>query len=150
MLRKHLRELEFNKGLLISEIGALITAAIIAQLTSLFTTRDTIIAIASSIGDYVGYTLTYAVWFFIDNKQLYWNGRTINKKFFKHMIRFIVAASGADIIYYFIRIYLNYYVLTIGFQPYIASILSQVLLIMVYVALMNIMAYFFGLIRDYQ
>lgn len=139
----------FNKELLISEFGALIGGPLFAQVTSLTPAGNIIIALAASVGDYLGYTLFYSISSFFDNRKLYWSKKKARIKvlYFRDIGKFILGAALVDIIYYGLRGVLTFLLLTLNLAPYLAAFVSQLTTLIIYFLLMNIMGKVVGIVH---
>lgn len=147
--KKYRRWLNYNKELLIGELGAFIGGPLLAQLSSFFFSANIIIAFMASVGDYLSYTFFYALASFSDNKNLYWNKKKkkVKKSFFRHLMKFILGAAFVDVIYYSARTYVNYFILGLGWQAYMAAFVSQAITLVLYFLLMNLMGWITGIIQ---
>ena len=78
--------------------------------------------------------------FYLDNRQRYLteSGSTIKLKL-KHVLKKVITSLGiAVIVYTIIRWILQYYLLTINYDPYLASIASQGISTIIYMIVVNL------------
>ena len=88
--------------------------------------------------------------FYLDNKKKYRtkSGKTDTAKL-KHDLKKLVASLGvAEIIYTVVRWALQYYFLTIDYDPYLASIISQGLSTIIYMIVVNLSVKITRLYKD--
>mgnify|MGYP000388440314 FL=1 len=134
MLQEYLK---LNKNILIAFAASIITSAIIAQLLSGQT--DYLNATYTTIADYVVYFSVFSFLFYLDNRKKYVleSGKTDTVKL-KHDLKKLITSLGiAEIIYTIARGFLQYYFLTINYDPYMASIISQSISTIIYMAVLN-------------
>ena len=120
-LNKHL--LQINRNFIICFIASASLSAVAAQLLANYdnylTTTITII-----IG-YVIYFGLFSSLFYIDNRKRY---KTMESKLIKKELLKLISSFGVgEIIYLGIRWPSLYYFLEIGIEPYLASIISEVI-----------------------
>ena len=120
-LNKHL--LQINRNFIICFIASASLSAVAAQLLANYdnylTTTITII-----IG-YVIYFGLFSSLFYIDNRKRY---KTMESKLIKKEVLKLISSFGVgEIIYLGIRWPSLYYFLEIGIEPYLASIISEII-----------------------
>ncbi len=145
MLQEYLK---LNKNILIAFAASIITSAIIAQLLSGQT--DYLNATYTTIADYVVYFSVFSFLFYLDNRKKYVleSGKTDTVKL-KHDLKKLITSLGiAEIIYTIARGFLQYYFLTINYDPYMASIISQSISTIIYMAVLNFTVKITRLYRD--
>ena len=134
MLQEYLK---LNKNILIAFTASIIISAIIAQLLSGQT--DYLNATYTTIADYVIYFSVFSFLFYLDNRKKYVlkSGKTDTVKL-KHDLKKLITSLGiAEIIYTIVRGLLQYYFLTINYDPYMASIISQSISTIIYMVVLN-------------
>lgn len=134
--------LKLNKNILIGAIVAWILAAVTAYVFS--DQEDYLLTTYTVLAEYVGFFGVFFLLFYLDNKKNY---KLDSGKKDKIAIRTAFVKLGAswvvsEIIYLSIRWLLGYYLLTIGFEPNIATILSQIVAFTVFIIAMNVGAKF--------
>jgi len=145
MLQEYLK---LNKNILIAFTASIIISAIIAQLLSGQT--DYLNATYTTIADYVVYFSVFSFLFYLDNRKKYVleSGKTDTVKL-KHDLKKLITSLGiAEIIYTIARGLLQYYFLTINYDPYMASIISQSISTIIYMAVLNFTVKITRLYRD--
>ena len=88
--------------------------------------------------------------FYFDNRKKYRleSGKTDTVKL-KHDLKKLITSLGiAEIVYTIIRWITQYYFLTIGYDPYFASIISQGISTIVYMAVINLSVKLTRLFKD--
>lgn len=130
--------LKLNKNILIGAIVAWILAAVTAYVFS--DQEDYLLTTYTVLAEYVGFFGVFFLLFYLDNKKNY---KLDSGKKDKIAIRTAFVKLGAswvvsEIIYLSIRWLLGYYLLTIGFEPNIATILSQIVAFTVFIIAMNV------------
>jgi hypothetical protein len=134
MLQEYLK---LNKNILIAFTASIVVSAIIAQLLSEQT--DYLNATYTTIADYVIYFSVFSFLFYLDNRKKYVlkSGKTDTVKL-KHDLKKLITSLGiAEIIYTIVRGLLQYYFLTINYDPYMASIISQSISTIIYMVVLN-------------
>ena len=145
MLQEYLK---LNKNILIAFAASIIISAIIAQLLSGQT--DYLNATYTTIADYVIYFSVFSFLFYLDNRKKYVlkSGKTDTVKL-KHDLKKLITSLGiAEIIYTIARGLLQYYFLTINYDPYMASIISQSISTIIYMVVLNFTVKIIRLYKD--
>jgi hypothetical protein len=145
MLQEYLK---LNKNILIAFTASIIISAIIAQLLSGQT--DYLNATYTTIADYVIYFSVFSFLFYLDNRKKYIleSGKTDTVKL-KHDLKKLITSLGiAEIIYTIARGLLQYYFLTINYDPYMASIISQSISTIIYMVVLNFTVKIIRLYKD--
>ena len=140
--------LKLNKNVLVAFFASIIISAIIAQILSdqddIFNTTYTTIA------DYVIYFSVFSFLFYIDNRKKYLldSGKTDTRKL-KHDLKKLITSLGiAEVVYTVTRWALQYYFLTINYDPYLASIISQGISTIIYMIVLNLTVKITRLYKD--
>jgi hypothetical protein len=134
MLQEYLR---LNKNILVAFASSIIISAIIAQLLS--DQADYINTTYTTIVDYVIYFSVFIGLFYLGNRKKYRleSGETDTVKL-KHDLKKLITSMGiAEVIYTVARWALQYYFLTINYDPYLASIASQGISTIIYLIVLN-------------
>ncbi len=145
MLQEYLK---LNKNVLIAFVASITISAIVAQILSdqdnyLNTTYTTIV-------DYVIYFSVFSSLFYLDNRKKYQldSGKTDTAKL-KHDLKKLITSLGiAEIVYTIVRWALQYYFLTINYDPYLASIASQGISTIIYMIILNLSVKITRLYKD--
>lgn len=140
--------LKLNKNILIAFAASIIISAIIAQILSEQTAYlNTTI---TTIADYVIYFSVFSMLFYFDNRKKYClaSGGNDTAKL-KHDLKKLVTSLGiAEIVYTVIRWVLQYYFLTINYDPYLASFTSQGISTIIYMLVLNLSVKITRLYKD--
>ena len=140
--------LKLNKNILIAFAASIIISAIIAQILS--DQADILNTTYTTIADYAIYFSVFSGLFYLDNRKKYRlkSGGTDTVKL-KHDLKKLVASLGiAEIVYTVARWALQYYFLTINYDPYLASIASQGISTIIYMIVVNLSVKISRLYKD--
>ena len=135
MLQEYLK---LNKNILIAFAASIIISAAIAQILSDQT--DYLNTTYTTIADYLTYFSVFSLLFYFDNRKKYRleSGKTDTKKL-KHDLKKLITSLGiAEVVYTIVRWILQYYFLTINYDPYLASIASQSVSTIIYMLVLNL------------
>lgn len=145
MLQEYLK---LNKNVLIAFTASITISAIIAQLLS--EQGDLLNTTYTTIADYVIYFSVFSGMFYYDNRKKYRldSGKTDTAKL-KHDLKKLITSLGiAEVVYTAVRWILQYYLLTINYDPYLASIVSQGLSTIIYMIVLNLTVKITRLYKD--
>ena len=140
--------LKLNKNVLLAFAASIIISAIIAQVLS--DQADYLNTTYTTIADYVIYFSVFSSLFYFDNRKKYRldSGKTDTAKL-KHDLKKLITSLGiAEIVYTIARWTLQYYFLTISYDPYLASIVSQGLSTIIYMIVLNLSVKISRLYKD--
>ncbi len=145
MLQEYLK---LNKNILIAFAASIIVSAAIAQILS--DQEDYLNTTYTTIADYVIFFSVFSVLFFFDNRKKYRteSGSTDTAKLKHDLIKLITSLGIAEIVYTVVRWALQYYFLTINYDPYLASIVSQSISIIIYMIVVNLSVKITRLYKD--
>ena len=135
---KYSQYFKLNKNVLIAFAASITISAIVAQL--LEGQQDYLNTTYTLVVDYAVYFSTFGSLYYFDNRNKYKDeSGQVNKDFLKKDLIKIVSSLGvAEVIYTIARWLLQYYFLTIDYDPYIASITSQGISTVVYMVVLNL------------
>ena len=135
MLQEYLK---LNKNILIAFAVSITFSAIIAQILS--EQEDYLNTTYTLVFDYVFYFSTFGILFYLDNRKKYLleSGKTDKDKLRHDLVKIISSLGIAEIVYTIARWILQYYFLTINYDPYLASIASQVISTIIYMIVVNL------------
>ena len=135
MLQQYLK---LNKNILIAFAVSIIFSAIIAQILS--DQEDYLNTTYTLMFDYIFYFSTFGILFFLDNRKKYRlkSGELDKDKLQHDLIKIITSLGIAEVIYTIARWILQYYFLSIDYDPYLASIVSQVISTIIYMIVVNL------------
>lgn len=140
--------LKLNKNVLIAFTASIIISAVIAQILS--DQADILNTTYTTIADYVIYFSVFSFLFYVDNRKKYRleSGKTDNTKL-KHDLKKLITSLGiAEVVYTVVRWALQYYFLTINYDPYLASIASQGISTIIYMIVLNLTVKITRLYKD--
>ena len=130
--------LKLNKNILIAFAVSIIISAVIAQILS--DQEDYLNTTYTTIADYVVFFSVFSGLFYLDNRKKYRleSGGTDTAKL-KHDLKKLITSLGiAEVVYTIARWGLQYYFLTISYDPYLASIVSQGISTIIYMMVINL------------
>ncbi len=139
---------KLNKNVLIAITASIIVSAVIAQ--SLSGQEDYLNTTYTTVADYAVYLSVFSFLFYLDNRKKYHteSGGTDTQKL-KHDLKKLIASLGiAEVVYSAVRWGLQYYFLTISYEPYMASIVSQIISIIIYMVVLNLSVKITRLYKD--
>ena len=129
--------LKLNKNILLGFLASIVISAIVAQLLSkqehyLNTTLTLVV-------DYVVYFSTFGGLYYQDHKKKYIleSGKTDKTALKKDLIKIITSLGIGEVVYTIVRWFLQYYLLTENYDPYLASLVSQSISTTIYMAVVN-------------
>jgi hypothetical protein len=148
MKQKYLEYFKLNKNILIGLGASIVVSAIIAQ--TLAEQADAVNTTYTLIVDYVVYFSVFGVLYYYDNRKKYMtDDGTVDKKLLRQdMIKIISSLGVGEIIYTLSRWMSHYHLLGIDYEPYLASIISQIISTIIYMIAINISVKFTRLYRD--
>jgi len=139
---------KLNKNILIAFAVSIIFSAIVAQ--SLVEQEDYLNTTYTLIFDYVFYFSTFGGLYYLDNRKKYLlkSGETDKEKLKHDLIKIITSLGIAEVVYTIARWILQYYFLSINYDPYLASIISQVISTVIYMIVVNLSVKMTRLYKD--
>lgn len=137
MKQQYKEYLKLNKNILLGTIVSLIISAIVAQLLS--EQEHYLNATFTLVVDYVVYFTTFGGLYYLDHRKRYTleSGETDKITLKKDLIKIITSLGIGEVVYTIVRWLLQYYLLTIDYDPYIASPISQSIAAAIYMAVVN-------------
>ena len=145
MLQEYLK---LNKNILIAFAASIIISAIIAQILS--DQDDVLNTTYTTIADYVIYFSVFSSLFYLDSRKKYRleSGKTDTAKLKQDLKKLITSLGIAEVVYTIARWALQYYFLTINYDPYLASIGSQGISTIIYMIVLNLIVKITRLYKD--
>jgi len=134
-----LREyLKLNKNILIAFAVSIAVSAFVAQ--ALLEQEDYLNTTYTLIADYVSYFSIFGILYYFDNRKKYRleSGKTDKVKLQRDLLKLLTSLGIAEVAYNIVRWISQYYLLTIDYDPYLASVVSQVVSMMVYLIAINL------------
>jgi hypothetical protein len=145
MLQEYLK---LNKNVLVAFAASIIFSAIIAQFLS--DQADYLNTTYTTIVDYVIYFSVFSGLFYLGNRKKYRleSGGTDTVKLKQDLKKLITSLGIAEVIYTVVRWALQYYFLTLNYDPYLASIASQGISTIIYMIVLNLTVKITRLYKD--
>ncbi len=134
-----LREyLKLNKNILIAFAVSIVISAGVAQ--ALSEQDDYLNTSYTLIVDYVSYFSIFGRLYYYDNRKKYRleSGKTDKEILRRDLLRLLTSLGIAEVVYNIVRWILQYYLLSIDYDPYLASVASQVVSMIVYLIVINL------------
>jgi hypothetical protein len=140
--------LKLNKNILIAFATSIIISAVIAQILS--DQDDLLNTTYTTIADYVIYFSVFSSLFYLDSRKKYRleSGKTDTVKLKQDLKKLITSLGIAEVVYTVARWALQYYFLTINYDPYLASIASQGISTIIYMIVLNLTVKITRLYKD--
>ena len=148
MKQKYKEYLKLNKNVLLGFLGSIIVSAIAADY---FGDQDDYLN--TSLTLIIDYTMFFSIFgclFYLDNRKKYVlnNGQRDNALLKSDLIKIISSLGIGEIVYTIVRWTLQYYLLLINYEPYMASIISQLISTVVYMVTLNLSVKLTKLYKD--
>ncbi len=148
-MKQNYREyIKLNKNILLAFAASITISAIAAQLLAdqvayLNTTLTLIV-------DYVVYFSVFGFLYYFDNRKKYQldSGKTDNELLRKDLIKIVSSLGIAEVVYTIFRWVIQYYLLSIQYDPYLASLVSQGISTIVYMIVINLSVKMTRLYKD--
>ena len=148
MNSERLQYLKLNKNILIAFAASIVISAIAADFFA--NQADYLNSTFTLIVDYAVFFSVFGGLFYFDNRKKYIleNGET-NKSLLKSDLIKIISSLGiGEVIYTIVRWSLQYYLLLLNYEPYMASIVSQLISTVIYMITLNITIKLTKLFKD--
>lgn len=148
MKQKYKEYLRLNKNILLGFLASIAVSAIVAQE---FSNQQSYVNATITLGvDYIVYFSTFGVLFYFDNKKKYLlDTGQVDKSALRHDLIKVISSLGiGEVIYTICRWSLQYYLLTNSYQAYIASLTSQSISTVIYMATVNLSVKLMRLYKD--
>jgi len=129
---------QLNKNILIAFAVSIIFSALIAQ--SLEGQENYLNTTYTLIVDYLFYFSTFGGLYYLDNRKKYRleSGKSDTKKLQKDLIKIVTSLGISEVVYTIARWALQYYFLSINYEPYLASLISQCISTIIYIIIVNL------------
>ncbi|MGI0057055.1 MAG: hypothetical protein ACREAK_06735 [Nitrosarchaeum sp.] len=137
-----------NKNILIAFAASIIISAIVAHILS--EQADYLNTTYTLLVDYVIYFSTFGSLYYLDNRKKYLleSGQTDKLKLKHDLIKIITSLGISEVVYTIVRWFLQYYFLTLHYDAYLASIVSQVISTIIYLVVINLSVKMTRLYKD--
>ncbi len=148
MLKKHRGYFILNKNILIAFVASIIVSAIVSNMLS--EQADYLNTTYTLLVDYVIYFSTFGGLYYLDNRKKYLleSGQTDKSKLKHDLIKIITSLGIAEVVYTIVRWFSQYYFLTLQYDAYLASIVSQVISTIIYLVVINLSVKMTSLYKD--
>ena len=138
MKAKYKEYLKLNKNILLGFAASIIISAIVADY--LADQQDYLNTSITLVADYAVFFSVFGFLFYLDNRKKY---RTetgnLQKSLLKSdLIKIVTSLGIGEVIYTIVRWVLQYYLLQIDYDAYLASIVSQMISTVVYMIVLNL------------
>ena len=148
MKAKYKEYLKLNKNILLGFAASIIISAIVAGY--LADQQDYLNTSITLVADYAVFFSVFGFLFYLDNRKKY---RTetgdLQKSLLKSdLIKIVTSLGIGEVIYTIVRWVLQYYLLQIDYDAYLASIVSQMISTVVYMIVLNLSVKFTRLYKD--
>ncbi len=142
VIGNHMDYVRLNRNMIASIASAMFVSALFSQ--SIKGQTEYINATLTIIVSYAIYYLVFGILYYRDNKEKYITKEGIANKenIQKDFIKVITSVGMAEIIYFSSRWFLHYHFLSIGQEPYQASIISHLIAATLFVLSVNNGVYF--------
>jgi hypothetical protein len=136
--QKYKEYFKLNKNILAGFAASITISAIVAQL--LVSQQDYLNTTYTLIVDYTVFFSVFGGLFYLDNRKKYMlkSGQTDKIALKKDLVKIVTSLGIAEVVYTIVRWVIQYYLLTIDYDPYIASITSQSIATIVYMVVVNL------------
>ncbi|RDJ32240.1 MAG: hypothetical protein DWQ18_08975 [Crenarchaeota archaeon] len=148
MKQKYKEYFGLNKNILIAFAASITISAVVAQL--LAGQEDYLNTTYTLIVDYTVFFSVFGGLFYLDNRKKYKlkSGETDKARLKSDLIKIVSSLGIGEVVYTIVRWILQYYLLTIEYDPYIASIVSQGISTIVYMIVINLSVKLTRLYKD--
>jgi|TARA_B100000809_G_scaffold83594_1_gene81944 hypothetical protein len=138
MKPKYKEYLKLNKNILIGFAASIVISAIAADYFS--SQEDYLNTSLTLIVDYTVFFSTFGGLFYLDNRKKYVleNGQTDKSLLKSDLVKIISSLGISEVVYTIARWILQYYLLSLNYEPYMASIISQMISTVIYMFTINL------------
>lgn len=147
-MRASYREyVKINKNLIVSIVLAVLASAATAQLLA---GQESYINSSYTLAvDYAVFYSSFSILFYIDNKRRYrlQNGTLDRPRLKSDLVKIVTSMGAGELAYLASRWYLQYYLLTLDYEPYLASIIAHMASTLLYLIVVNLSVKFTRLYR---
>ena len=148
MKAKYKEYLKLNKNILLGFAASIIISAIVADY--LEDQQDYLNTSITLVADYVVFFSVFGFLFYLDNRKKYRTetGDLQKSLLNSDLIKIVTSLGIGEVIYTIVRWVLQYYLLQIDYDAYLASIVSQMISTVVYKIVLNLSVKFRRLYKD--
>ena len=128
--------LKLNRNIFIAFAVDFVVSAIVAQM--LIEQEHNLNSTITLLADHGTFLSILGFLLYLDNRNIYRLDSGINWPLLKKDLVKIIASLGiAEIIYTVVRWGFQYYFLTVDYEPYLASIIGQIIAVSIYMVIIN-------------
>lgn len=140
--------MQFNKNIIIAFIAALLVSAAAAEL--LADLPDYLNSTYVTIIDYSVYFLTFGGLFYLDNRKRYRleSGDMDSARLKSDLKKLVTSLGVSEVVYGASRWLVQYYLLGIAVDPYLASIIAQSVAFVIFLGVINLSIWLTRMYRD--
>ncbi len=148
MNEKYREYLKLNKNILIAFAVSITISAVAADYFA--SQEDYLNSTFTLIVDYAVFFSVFGGLFYYDNRKKYIleNGETDKSLLKSDLIKIISSLGIGEVVYTIVRWSLQYYLLLLNYEPYMASIISQLISTVIYMITLNITIKLTKLFKD--
>ena len=148
MVKKYHEYFMLNKNILIAFVVSLVISATVAQILS--DQKDFLNATYTLTVDFMVYFSVLVGLYYFDNRKKYLleSGLTDKSKLRHDLIKIITSLGIGEVVYTIARWFLQYYFLKLSYDAYLASIVSQVISIIICLLVINLSVKMTGLYKN--
>ena len=148
MKQKYREYLKLNKNILIAFAASISISAVAADYFA--NQEDYLNSTLTLIVDYAVFFSVFGGLFYYDNRKKYIleNGETDKSLLKSDLIKIISSLGIGEIVYTIVRWSLQYYLLLLNYEPYIASIISHLISTVIYMITLNVTIKLTKLFKD--
>ena len=148
MKQKYREYIKLNKNILIAFAASITISAIAADYFA--NQEDYLNSTFTLIVDYAVFFSVFGGLFYYDNRKKYVleNGETDKSLLKSDLIKIISSLGIGEVVYTIVRWSLQYYLLLLNYEPYMASIVSQLISTVIYMVTLNITIKLTKLFKD--
>ena len=148
MNEKYREYLKLNKNILIAFAVSITISAVAADYFA--SQEDYLNSTFTLIVDYAVFFSVFGGLFYYDNRKKYIleNGETDKSLLKSDLIKIISSLGIGEVVYTIVRWSLQYYLLLLNYEPYMASIISQLISTVIYMITLNVTIKLTKLFKD--
>jgi len=148
MKQKYREYLRLNKNILLAFAASIIISAVVADYLS--NQQDYLNTTLTLVADYCVFFSIFGILFYIDNRKKYRaeNGELKKSLLKSDLIKIITSLGIGEVVYTIVRWSLQYYLLQIEYDAYLASIISQMISTVIYMIVLNLCVKITRLYKD--
>ena len=148
MKEKYKEYFKLNRNVFIGFLASITISALVAQ--SIADQEDYLNTTVTLIADYAVFFSVLGFLLYLDNRKKYKldSGETDWTQLKTDLIKMITSLGIAEIIYTIFRWISQFYLLSEDYDPYMASIIGQIISLVIYMAALNLIIKLTGLYKD--